>query len=315
LILLLLATTSNSTAFGKQSSHVDPAVELADMDAAATMLGSIRSWVDNEPEAAIAAFENYERIRQFVDQKHQQYSGAAGATVHRSGDRVKAIESGLKAWEEFLPKYHEKQPKQIATELKRQRGAVERYKKSKSPRPSSFAYIPKTVWQTKDRLDVLTASGVDTTELQAEQAEVQAMVLELLATLDVETIAKKNSIVRDAYKQADRPSIESCVTEHWCASNPDQAIARIVMPKSSWSNTYSARFDDGSNKVVADEVDRMTVYVATRKSDSILTLHPVRLMRKNFKVNGKRLGQTEPQSAIVIPTNEFSFNVLEKNIR
>lgn len=309
----MIGICSNSLA--QNGSAPNPATELAEMDAAATMLGSIRSWVGSDPEAAIAAFENYEQIRQYVDQKHAQYSGANGSSVHRSGDRVKAIESGIKTWEEFLAKYHTKQPKQIATELKRQRDAVSRYKKSKSPRPGSFAYIPKTVWQTKDRLDVLTASGFDTKDLQAEQKEVQALVLDLLATLDVETIAKKNGYVRDAYKQADRSSTESIVRQHWSTANPNQAIAKIVMPKSSWSHTYSARYDEGTRKVVPDEIDRMTVYVATRKSDGIVTLNPVRLMRSNPKVNGKRLGIAGPQSATTIPTNEFPFDVLEKNIR
>jgi hypothetical protein len=307
LTLLFVLPISMIGIHSNAQAQLSPTNELAEMDAAATMLGSIRSWVNSDPEAAIAAFENYERVRQYVDQKHAQYAGSNG----RSADRAKAIESGIKAWEEFLTKYHAKQPKQIATELKRQRKAVLRYKKSKSPRPSSFAYIPKTVWQTKDRLDVLTASGADTKELQAEQGEVQTMVLELLATLDDETIAKKNSFVRDAYKQADRSAIETVATQQWSTTNPDQAITRIVMPKSSWSHTYSARFDESSSRVVPEEIDRMTVYVATRKSDGILTLNPIRLMRENQMVNGK----TGPQSASVIPTNEFPFDVLEKNIR
>jgi len=307
--LALLAVSSNALA------QTDPATELAEMDAAATMLGSIRSWVGSEPEAAIAAFQNYEQVRQYADQEHGQYSGGAGSAIARSADRVKAFESGIKAWEEFLIQYHEKQPKQIATELARQRKAVDRYKKSKSSRPSSFAYIPKTVWQTKDKLDVLTASGVNTTELQAEQQKVQAMVLQLLESLDVEAIAKKNGSVRDAYKHADRATVEAVATQHWQKTYPDNAIVKIVMPNSSWSNTYSARFDEVSATVVPAEVDRMTVYVATRKSESILTLHPIRLARENFKVNGKRLGKADPQPASPIPTNEFAFDVLEKNIR
>lgn len=312
--LLVLFVVSPFSMTGIHSSSLaqnSPAAELAEMDAAATMLGSIRSWVGSDPEAAISAFENYEHVRQYVDQKRAQYAGANG----RSADRMKAIESGSKTWDEFLEKYHTKQPNQIATELKRQRDAVLRYKKSKSPRPGSFAYIPKTVWQTKDRLDVLTASGANTKDLQAEQKEVQTMVLDLLATLDVETIAKKNGYVRDAYKQSDRSSIEAIARQQWSTANPDLAIAKIVMPKSSWSHTYSARFDNSSHKVVPYEVDRITVYVATRKSDGILTLNPIRLMRENQKVNGKRLGVASPQSASAISTNEFPFDVLEKNIR
>lgn len=312
--LLILFVVSPISMIGIHSSSLaqnSPTPELAEMDAAATMLGSIRSWVGSDPEAAIAAFENYEHIRHYVDQKHAQYAGSNG----RSADRVKAIESGIKTWEEFLAKYHTKQPKQIATELKRQRDAVLRYKKSKSPRPGSFAYIPKTVWQTKDRLDVLTASGFDTKDLHTEQKAVQTMVLDLLATLDVEIIARKNGYVRDAYKQADRSSIETVARQQWSTANPDQAIVKIVMPKSSWSHTYSARYDESSRSVVPEEIDRMTVYVAIRKSDGIVTLNPIRLMRTNPKVNGKRLGIAGPQPASTIPTNEFPFEVLEKNIR
>ena len=302
MILAMVAVASvTSTA---QAGDAD--AELAEMDAAASLLKTIRSWVSNEPEAAIHAFKNYDGVRVYLDQKYREYSGAplgesSSQTlrpfVARAGDRMKAIEAGIREWEEFLPKYHESQPKQIATELKRQRDAVERYRKSKSPRPSSFAYIPKTVWQTKDKLDVLTASGADTKELQAEQQEVQTMVLDLLASLDVETIAKKNGYIRDAYKQGDRAAIEAFVAKVWASGHPDEPVERIVMPKASWSNSYSARVDEKSQKVVPYEVDRVTVYVATKKTDSILTLNPVRLMREHYRVNGKRFRKDRPSVA------------------
>ena len=287
--------------------------ELAKLDAAATMLGSIRSWVNSEPEAAIHAFREYEHIRRYLEAKYGHYQGSPQAA--RIGDRMKAIESGVEIWEEFVPKYRANQPKQIAAELKRQRDAVARYKKSKSPRPSSFAYIPKTVWQTKNKLDVLTSSGVDTEELRAEQQEVQSLVLKLLATLDDEQIAKKNGYVRDAYKRPDRDRIEEVVRKAWSNSHPELTASRIVMPQSSWANTYAARTDQKSGEVVPYEVERMTVYVACEKTDSILTLHPIRLMREHYRVNGKRLGKIGPQDPRQIPTNEFAFDVLAKNIR
>ena len=63
------------------------------------------------------------------------------------------------------------------------------------------------------------------------------------------------------------------------------------------------------------EVERLTVYVAVATSDDTVTLHPVRLMREHYRVNGKRLGKTGPQSIQQIPTNEFPLPVLVKNIR
>lgn len=324
-VTLISVVPAAPKAFAQRNASA--AAELAEMDAAATMLGSIRSWVNGEPEAAIQAFREYKNIRRYVDSKYGQYAGATAngtqtatdrQSLDRSGDRVKQIASGIKAWEEFVPSYREKQPQQIATELKRQRDAVERYRKSKSPRPGSFAYIPKTVWQTKDKLDVLTASGVDTAELQKEQKEVQSMVLDLLNELETEVIASKNGYVRDAYKANDRASIEDFVRSEWHNSHPTQTIERIVMPKQSWSNTYSARTDSKSGRVVPFEVDRITVYVATKKFDSVFTLNPVRLMRENYRVNGQRIGRVGrvgPQMPQQIATNEFPFDVLAKNIR
>ncbi|MEM6689015.1 MAG: hypothetical protein AAF664_06280 [Planctomycetota bacterium] len=313
LLLTLIASQFVSTLpNAAQCGSPNLEAELAEMDAAAATLGTIRSWVNNEPEAAIDAFKNNQRVRQYLDGKLAQYTQSS---KNRAGDRHAAIVASIREWDAFIPNYKESEAKQIASELKRQRDAVERYRKSKSPRPSSFAYIPKTVWQTKDKLDVLTASGVDTQELQAEQKAVQKLVLELLETLDPETIAKKNGYVRDAYQQLDRSEIESRIKEIWSKQHSDIEIVRIIMPRSSWSSTYGARIDSTTGRLVPIEVDRMTVYVATAKNDTVLTLHPIRLMRQNYRVNGKRLGKFGPQKQEAIPTNEFPFDVLESNIR
>ena len=300
-----------------QAIHADsPGMEqeLAELDAVATMLGSIRSWIGNEREAAMNAFAQYDHVRRYLDGKLKLYADQS-ARVGRIRDRVAALERGIKDWEQTVPKYQTDQSKQIATELKRQRDAVERYKKSKSPRPSSFAYIPKTVWQTKDKLDVLTASGVDTKDLRAEQAEVQRMVLELLASLDADEIAKKNGYVRDGYKQSDRNQIEQFVRSVWPKVGSSGAIKQVIMPDQSWSNTYSARLDVSSSRIVPFEVERMTVYVATERTEEIRTLHPIRLMREHYRGSGKRMGSVTPGAIQMIETNEFPFDVFAKNIR
>ena len=76
-----------------------------------------------------------------------------------------------------------------------------------------------------------------------------------------------------------------------------------------------ATVDSNSGQVVPYEVERITVYVVCKKTDSIVTLHPIRLMREHYRVNGKRLAKVDPQQPSQIPTNEFAFDVLAKNIR
>lgn len=308
-LTLLTVLAAVTPSFG-QSASLE--AELADIDVAATMLGSIRSWINHEPEAAIHAFAHHDAIRSYLQQRRKQHGSA---NDNRMVDRIEQIDSALKAWDDAIERLHRDQPKQIATELKRQRDAVARYRKSKSPRPSSFAYVPKTVWQTKNKLDVLTASGFDTADLQEEQKIVQQKVLDLVATLDTEQLAKKNGSIRDAYKRDDRMAIETFVQKAWAKEKPDQSLVRVIIPSQSWSNTYSASADASTGNVLPNEVDRITVYVATKKSDTILTIHPMRLAREHYLVNGERFGKVGPQSIGRISTNEFSFNVLKRNIR
>lgn len=278
------------------------------------MFGSIQSWLNTEPEAAIHAFQQHDAIRVYLKAKLKQYATPASRGA-RIGDRVEAATYGLKHWDDIVSRYQQREATQIATELKRQRDAVERYKKSKSPRPSSFAYVPKSAWRTKDKLDVLTASGADTKDLHEELTLVHRMVVELADTLEPEALAKSNGYLRDGYRLEDRSQIETFVRRHWLAQNSDTKIVRIVMPKQAWSNTYGATWDEENEAVLPYEVERLTVYVATQKTPEILTLHPIRLRREHYKVNGKRLDKIGPQQLQLIPTNEFAFDVFAKNIR
>ena len=300
----------------------EQARELANLDVASKTIGTIRSWIRNEPEAAIHAFRHQEAMLKYAQHKLEQYEGAPVAVNDASGlrrfslriqDRKKSLKASITHWQDVVPTYKETASQQLATELKRQRDAVARYKKSRSPRPSSFAYIPKTVWETKDKIDVLTASGVDTTALVKEQAEVQALVLELVASMDVNAIAKANRAPRDAYRRDDREAIEDFVRTRWSKQHAKLKIDRIVIPKQSWSNTYAARFNNAGN-IEPLETDRMTVYVVVAKTAEVSTLHPFRLQRENYLIHGKLLGKLEPQSLRQIPTNEFPIDVLTKNL-
>lgn len=269
---------------------------LDGIDAAATMLGSIRSWMSNEPEAAIHAFHQHAAINDFVLRQRGAYGLTSGGRLQ---DRMAQIDSGLESWDDAVQRFQLEAPKQIATELRRQSNAVARYKKSKSPRPSSFAYIPKTVWKTRDKLDVLAASGFDTADLVAEQERVQQEVLALVASMDVEQLAKSNGSVRDRYRRDDRASIEAFVEQQWSRAHPDLPATELIMPSQSWSKTYSAQVDPKTGSVSSFEVARMTIYVATSKSDTVRRLHPMRLRRT-------------AKGIMVIPTNEFIFDVLKK---
>ncbi|MEM8733115.1 MAG: hypothetical protein AAGG44_02770, partial [Planctomycetota bacterium] len=167
--LLLAQTLVLATASIRPVAASDLETDLAEIDAAATMFGSIGSWIRNEPEAAVHAFQQEAQIRKYLQSKRAEHDGV---TTNRLQDRMAQIDSGFKSWEDAVSRMKRDMPKQIATELKRQSDAVERFLKSKSPRASSFAYIPKTVWQTKDKLDVLTAAGHDTNALVAQQKKV-----------------------------------------------------------------------------------------------------------------------------------------------
>ena len=307
LTLFLMLTSTLAVAQPTATSK-----ELTTLDAVATMLGSASSFINNEPEAAINLFAHHQSMVAYANKELTQY---ANARTSRLLDRKKQLEQGLRHWNETLARYQEKMPTQIASELKRQRAAVERYKKSKRPRPSSFAYIPKTVWVTKEKLQVLTASGVDTKMLQEEQAKVEEMVMQLVKSIDATDLAKSTSTPRDAYRKNDRAAIEAFVTALWKKEHPNESIERFVMPKQSWSNTYGATISPQSKQIVPHEVDRITIYVAVKKSNEVLTLTPVRLARMNDKIHGKRLNMTAPHTMRRIPTCEFPFDVLARKIR
>ncbi|MEM8736065.1 MAG: hypothetical protein AAGG44_17680, partial [Planctomycetota bacterium] len=163
---------------------------------------------------------------------------------------------------------------------------------------------------------VLTAAVHDTNAVVAQQNTFNKSVLDLLASLDPFEIAKKNGSVRDAYRAEDRSLVEQAVKQAWSQQGSDQGeLNRIVIPKSSWSMTYGARFDHSSNRVLTYETERLTTYVVTQVSDEIVRLNPIRLEREHYHVNGKRLGKSAPEPPVQIPTNEFPFLVLEKNIR
>ncbi|MEM6468501.1 MAG: hypothetical protein AAF802_02950 [Planctomycetota bacterium] len=277
-----------------QSNASEP--QLANIDAAATMLGSIGSWIQNEPEAAIHAFKQHKAIESFV--RNQRASGSL-RSGGRLQDRMAQIDAGLKSWDDAVERFHRDAPKQIATELKRQSDAVARYQKSRYPRPSSFAYIPKTVWKTKNKLDVLTASGFDTKDLVAEQQRVQREVLSLVATLDPEQLAKSNGAVRDRYQRGDRESIEGFVKQQWAKRHGSGHSNGVIMPDQSWSTTYSAHATTATGKVLPCQIERMTVYVAVPKSDTVTRLHPMRLQRATNGISE-------------IATNEFAFDVLRR---
>ena len=203
------------------------------------MIGSTQSWIRNEPEAAIHLFTRQKENAELSERKNESSipdSETVGDSFSRRiADRCRQLEQSLKHWNDTVPRYKEEGSKQIATELKRQRDAVARYKQARRPRPGSFAYIPKTVWETKDKLDVLTSSGVSTAELQEEQKEVQKSVLELLESMDVAELAKSTNTPRDAYRREDRPAIETVrLPEHGRTQHPDLAADRIVMPAQSW---------------------------------------------------------------------------------
>lgn len=153
----------------------------------------------------------------------------------------------------------------------------------------------------------------DTTALTKEQAEVQQMVLALVQSMDVNAAATANRAPRDAYRKDDRKTIEDFVRKQWGIQHENSTIDRIVMPKQSWANTYAAHFNANGN-IEPLETDRMTVYVVVQKTPEVATLHPVRIERKNFLIHGKLLGKTDPQPLRQIPTNEFSFDVLAKNL-
>ena len=297
-------------------------VELATLDAAATAYGSIGNWIRNDPEAAISLLQQHRQVSDYIKAKLEEYAGidVSQNAVDRNfalriKDRVKQMEQSLKDWNNTIPRYQTEAPKQIATDLKRQSDAAERFQKSKSPRPSSFAYVPKNVWQTRNKLDILKASGADTGELEKEQQRVQQKVLAILKTLDRKALAKSNGYIRDAYKKEDRSSIEQFVQEQWLKRKTNKLISKIVIPKQSWEHTYSVQHDSKSNKIEPLEEERMTVYVAAKVDEEIVTMYPIRLARLNFKVNGQVLGKTTIGPLRELPTNEFSFDVLAKNIR
>ncbi|MEM6364395.1 MAG: hypothetical protein AAF745_08210 [Planctomycetota bacterium] len=234
-VLLILLLAIHLPAMAQSGAT---ASELAKMDAAATMLGSIGSWIRNEPEAAIDAFVQHDAVKRYALSARENHSSTSRGRIK---DRMAQLASGLDAWDDAIERLHREAPQQIATELKRQRDAVARYKKSKYSRPSSFAYIPKNVWKTKDKLAVLTASGFDTTALIAEQNQVQTDVFALIASMDPAQLAKSNGRIRDGYKQSDRSSIEAYVNGHWADSSPGKPAEAIVMPSQAWSRTYSAK--------------------------------------------------------------------------
>ena len=295
-------------AFG-QSEHER---DLAMLDCAASTVGTIGSWIRNEPEAAIEAFEHHKAIRAYLHSMKQKYPGPSYPA--RIGDRMKAVDSKLKAWDYEVPKLLRDGAKQIETELKRTRDALTRFQKAKSKRVSSITYLPKSHLATQQKLDVLTAAGADTTALSKQCLEVTQLLESVLQSVDSEELAKKNGYIRDAYKRDDRQTIEAFVMKSWSQSNPESAAVRVVMPKQSWSNTYGARANQ-DGQIEPNEVDRMTVFVATKKNDEMLTLHPIRLARQNFLVNGKRLGKIGPQTMRAIPTHQRPMDVLQKNIR
>jgi len=313
IIALLLIFPAANVASAQNGLTRAQAIELATLDAVATMVGSTQSWIRNEPEAAIHLFSQQKEMLSYLNAKRQQYSGQSASG--RIADRIKQLEQSIKHWNDTIPRYKAETPKQIATELKRQRDAVARYKKAKRPRPSSFTYIPKTVWETKNKLDVLTASRVDTKDLQQEQKEVQKLVHDLLNAMDVAELAKSTNTPRDAYARDDRAAIEQFVSTVWKTQHPDLVAHRIVMPAQSWSNTYGATVDETSKKIIPREIDRMTVYVMVKNEGEVATLYPVRLMRKNFNVHGKLLNKSQPQAISQISTNEFPFVVLSCKIR
>lgn len=285
--------------------------ELAELDVAATSLGTLQSWINTEPEAARHAMVHGENLKKYATKKLQEYAtGGPG----RIGDRVKAMQYGLRHWDETMKRYLEKEPKQIQTELGRQKKAVERYRKSKYSKPSSFAYIPKAVSNTKNRLDVLTAAGVDTKELRRKQEEVQTLVVDLLKSMDQEALAKANRPPRDRYKRDDRKAIEQFVRAEWKKSHGDKLpLERVVIETQSWSHTYAATFNNG--KIAPWEIERMTVYVVTRKSDTISTMHPFRIMREHYRANGKVVGKIGPGPMKRLATNDLPIDVLSSKIR
>ena len=189
LVVCLFATFSTTCPVLARQSNEQ--IELAELDAAATMMGSIQSWINGETEAAIHAFQQREEIQAYLEGKSKEHQAV---TRGRIADRMSQIKSGLRHWNDVVPRFQTKMPQQIASELKRQRTAVERYRKAKTPRPSSFAYVPKSAWATKDKLDMLAASGYDTTKLEDELKEVHSLVLELASEIPVAALAKSRRI-------------------------------------------------------------------------------------------------------------------------
>ena len=280
--------TTQASLFGQMSSGEKD--EIATMDAVFTMMGSLDSLINNDPEKAAKAIRLQKRLLEYSTQKTQQFA-SVGATENLYGaryrQRMKQNEAGRESWDSSIERFLRNSDSRFDSALKRVEREIEKIRNPKKSRTGktrkpNFGMIASmgrnSMQQAGGTFVVLDALGKATDE-QRERYEAAFKELISIETEFEAEIAEKVRVPRDAYRTDDRDSIEAFVREHMSKAKNDLEVAKIIIPSTNWKGFYGATWDEDTKRIQKRDIEKLDVLVLAKKSEELVLMIPVRVQR------------------------------------
>lgn len=275
--------------------------ELAQLDAVATAMGSLDSWIGNRPALAAEVLLTEEHFVAFANAKLVQHKDADKSTLfgQKLQDRVKQLQTGLTRWQSSKERFLKSAPKSIIGTITRLQRTVDKTTKASSVRTYA-SIVDSGMNQMQGQLKVLKACDGLSDDIKQQLAKLNTGMQTIEENYAAE-LRKARRIPRDSYRNDDRESLVAAVKEHWGKDFPKQTeVLQVLFLKGYWQRVYGATWNAGKKSLEVLDREYLPVLVVTGTGEGVATLTPYELQRttksdsiENGQATGERAWDVE----------------------